>query len=205
MRRTHRGQFVVLDFISEQEEAEILAYLDGDEGCNHCWKLGTFNGPGYRKAWGVRTDLRERCFRPPEREMPGILLPVIARMRTVAGVEAMRCFRPNEANAIDYRRREGHFLGPHCDDRQLSGKVLCNLCLAGDAIMTYLRDKAGGRGGRARALRESYDAHLPRRALQIQSGTVRYDYQHSIPNGQLLSDRRVSITFRQNAFPGHNC
>ena len=53
----------------------------------------------------------------------------------------MRSFRPNEANAIDYRRSEGHFLGANCDDRQMSGEVLCNLCLAGDAVMTYVRDR----------------------------------------------------------------
>lgn len=45
---------------------------------------------------------------------------------------------------------------------------------------------------------------LPRLALQIQSGTVRYDYRHSIANADLLSDRRVSITFRANAHPFHN-
>ena len=45
---------------------------------------------------------------------------------------------------------------------------------------------------------ESYDVFLGRRSLQLQTGTVRYDFQHGIPNDQLLSDRRVSITFRQN-------
>ena len=30
-------------------------------------------------------------------------------------VSVLQGFRPNEANAIDYRRAEGHFLAPHCD------------------------------------------------------------------------------------------
>ena len=30
-------------------------------------------------------------------------------------VSVLQGFRPNEANAIDYRRAEGHFLTPHCD------------------------------------------------------------------------------------------
>ena len=81
-----------------------------------------------------------------------------------------------------------------------------NLCLAGDAVMTYIRDKPSSSSsssqreipeGRVRVL-------LPRLALQIQSGTVRYDYRHSIANTDLLSDRRVSITFRANAHPFHN-
>ena len=53
----------------------------------------------------------------------------------------MDTFQPNGANAIDYRKSNGHFLKPHCDDRQLSGKILVNLCLCADAIMTYTRDR----------------------------------------------------------------
>jgi hypothetical protein len=33
-------------------------------------------------------------------------------------------WKPNEANAIDYRRGRGHSLAAHCDDRQLSGRIL---------------------------------------------------------------------------------
>ena len=39
---------------------------------------------------------------------------------------------------------------------------------------------------------------------QIQSGKVRYEYSHAISNASLLHDRRVSITFRQNALQKHN-
>jgi uncharacterized SAM-binding protein YcdF (DUF218 family) len=74
--------------------------------------------------------------------------------------------------------------------------------------MTYTRDskQAGGGGARASSvgLQESYQVALPRRALQVQSGTVRYSYRHGIPNSQLLHDRRVSITFRQNAASSQN-
>jgi hypothetical protein len=56
----------------------------------------------------------------------------------------MTSFRPNEANAIWYDRDRGSYLAPHCDDRQLSGRILCNLCLAGDAVMVYSRDKKSG-------------------------------------------------------------
>ena len=54
---------------------------------------------------------------------------VIRRLRAVRGTcsNIMRDFKPNEANAIDYRRTKGDYLGTHCDDRYLSGKVLCNL------------------------------------------------------------------------------
>lgn len=38
---------------------------------------------------------------------------------------------------------------------------------------------------------------LPRRSLSIQTGQCRYDYTHAIANEDLLSERRVSITFRE--------
>ncbi|KAH8050583.1 alpha-ketoglutarate-dependent dioxygenase alkB-like protein [Aureococcus anophagefferens] len=106
--------------------------------------------------------------------MPDIFAPLVRRMRTIP---ELRSFRPNEANALDYRRSEGHYLGAHCDDRQLSGPILVNLCLAGDATMTYTRDQAG-RGSAGETVRARLSG-----ALQIQSGSVRFDYRHGIQRG----------------------
>jgi len=69
--------------------------------------------------------------------------------------------------------------------------------------MVYSRDQHAGKRGAV--LEERYEVQLPRRALQLQSGTVRYDYQHGIPNSHLLEPRRVSITFRQNIYNGYFC
>jgi len=139
------------------------------------------------------TDLRRRTFSEPTHAMPDAFLPIIRRMRAL---DALRDFRPNEANAIEYVRSRGDSLGAHCDDRQLSGKILVNLCLAGSATMTYTRDQGSGAA--------SYRAALPRRGLQIQSGEVRYNYQHGIQNRDFDDDRRVSITFRDNKYAGHH-
>ena len=187
------GQYTVANFLSEAEEASLLAFLDGEPG--HPFVRRDFNGPARGKAWGVRTDLKQRTFAEPARAMPDIFAPLVRRMRTIP---ELRSFRPNEANALDYRRSEGHYLGAHCDDRQLSGPILVNLCLAGDATMTYTRDRAG-RGSAGETVR----ARLSRRALQIQSGSVRFDYRHGIANADFHADRRVSITFRMNKHPGH--
>ena len=45
---------------------------------------------------------------------------------------------------------------------------------------------------------------LRRRSVQVQSGEVRYRYTHAIKNRGLLSDRRISIAFRQNG-DGYHC
>ena len=38
---------------------------------------------------------------------------------------------------------------------------------------------------------------LPRRSLQVQTGSVRYDWKHGISNQNLRGERRISITFRE--------
>lgn len=122
-----------------------------------------------------------------------------------AASRAVATFAPNEANAIDYRRALGMELEPHCDDRQMSSGVLVNLSLLGDCVMTYAPDKKNfdkkhNAPNRSRD-RGAVDVFLPRRSLQIQSGSTRYDFSHAIRNENLLADRRVSVTFRESAAP----
>ena len=97
-------------------------------------------------------------------------------------------------------------MGGHVDDRQLSGPLLCTVSLACDAHMTYQQDplkvkqllqrqpSGGGGGGIDTAVHRVF---LPRRSLQIQTGKVRFEYQHAIANADLEGDRRVSVTFRK--------
>ena len=71
------------------------------------------------------------------------------------------------------------------------------------ALQVYSKDRPDAKRGTL--LAEQYEVPLPRRALQVQSGTVRYEYQHGIPNSHFLDDRRVSITFRQNIYNKYHC
>jgi alkylated DNA repair dioxygenase AlkB len=98
-------------------------------------------------------------------------------------------WRPNQANAISYTKAKGHYLGAHCDDRQLSGLILCNLSLGCDAVMTYTNDKDKEE--------VPHRVELPRRSLQFQTGHVRFNYAHGIASEDLRGERRVSITFRK--------
>ena len=86
---------------------------------------------------------------------------------------------------------------------QVTISASVNLCLAGNATMVYKRDSKASKHS-AEMLAEQFNVLLPRRALQVQSSTVRYCYQHGIPNENLMDGRRVSITFRQNIFKGYN-
>ena len=119
------GLYLVKEFVTEAEEASLLAWLDGEVPG---WQLRHFNGPAYGMRWGVLTDLRRRTVVAGS-PMPPALLALTARMRLVPSSPLFGSFEANEANALKYVRGEGHYLGAHCDDRQLSGEVLGALLL----------------------------------------------------------------------------
>ena len=134
--------------ITEAEEAELLAFVDGGEATNP-WRPSTFNGKHRGKRWGVEVDLRLREVRPARRPMPRVLLALAERMRSEASgtCAALSEFRPNEANAIEYDRAAGSVL-PHVDDRQMSSDLIVNLCVAGWGVRDDVRRNDGdGDGG----------------------------------------------------------
>lgn len=184
------GHYLVHDFVSEAEQRDILAALDASKA--PAWHEHDFNGPAFRQAWGVQPDLKARVIRPARYPMPDFLRVCLDRFAEVLPSVLGR-FKPSEANALDYHRWRGHRLDAHFDDRHLNGDVLATLSLAGTAVMTYCkahdRQRVPGQ--------ESVRVELPPRTLAVQTGLVRYGYTHAIANADLLSDRRVSITFRE--------
>jgi alkylated DNA repair dioxygenase AlkB len=201
------------EFLSEQEEREVLRELDDDidvgSGANgippssaasSSWKSERHTGVHREKRYGVDHDLWSRSIRAPVRPLPPfvdrLLVPRFGRVRELRA----RRFRPDEGNAIEYRR--GCWLEPHVDDRAKHREAIANLSLAGDCVMTFAPLAApapppppgggGGRGGEVRVL-------LRRRALAVLTGSARYRYAHGIRKEDLLSDRRVSFTLRETA------
>ena len=193
------GQFLWEDFISAKEEEEILNFLDHDGA--QSWTFNNFNGPAYRQRWGYEVNLYKRTISEPRYPFPQVLKRLFERMRKGGG-DVLKNFKPDEANAIDYRKSQGHELEPHFDDRQLNGDILCNLCLKGDCVMTYVYGKSKNSRPKLQQHQsvDKVNVILPRRSLQVQTGSVRYDWKHSISNENLLSERRVSITFRECRF-----
>ena len=182
------GLFLYEDFVSEEEEQGILKYLDSE---SIQWKKSFFNGLSFGKRWGVHCNLRDKLVSAAENPLPDfiheILVPKLKDLPPVKG-----CI-PNEANAIDYRRKQGHWLKSHVDDRKLSKEPICNLSLAGDCYMTFKNEPMH----RNLAAKEQ-KVLLKRRCLQVLTGGARYDFSHGIANEDLLGDRRVSVTMRES-------
>ena len=181
------GHYILENFITEDEERRIVDWLDDDIAAGP-WRDSSFNGAHQGKKYGVEPNLLKRCVEPARVPMPKILRDVVVA-KFAAAHETLKHFTPNECNAINYRKDLGSVLTPHCDDRQLSSDILVNLSLCSDCTMTYSHEKFASK---------RVDVRLPRRSLQIQSGSTRYDYMHSIANENLHGNRRVSVTFRES-------
>ncbi|DBB01325.1 TPA: hypothetical protein ACH3X3_011716 [Trebouxia sp. C0006] len=112
------GEYRVPDFVTEQEELDLLHTLDA---CSPVWQDKTFNGKHRGKRWGAEMDLGQRTVVEGVTPLAAELRMLIARMQQVP---CLRCFQPNEANAIDYRKDLGHWLKPHVDDRCMAVLLL---------------------------------------------------------------------------------
>ncbi len=189
------GLFLFENFITEDEEERITRFLDSSPlSSDHnksSWKFATFNGRHFGQRWGVHCNLRDRQVYA-ETPLPSCvddLTPKLSKLRCMKG-----CI-PNEANAIDYRRKAGHWLKSHVDDRQLSREAIANLSLAGDCFMTFRYEKKKKKLG---SIPDEHKVLLKRRTLSVLTGMARYDYSHGISNQDLMSDRRISLTMRQS-------
>ena len=189
------GLYVIEDFISIEEESLILSAIkDNVKENSPRWTESTFNGKHLGKRWGVHCNLRLRKVTSATHEMPSffrdIIFPKLLCLKQMNGI------RPNEANAIDYRKSLGHYLVSHVDNRQLSKEPIANLSLAGSCNMTFtpVSQKWGSK---------AIKVLLKPRTLQILTGPARYSYSHGIEHHELLSERRVSITMRES--PLSNC
>ena len=197
---TISGLWILHNFISEKEEADLIQQIDGD--LRTPWKKSSFNGNCNSKVYGVRTQfglpneirqVRENDPAKGEYPLPDFIHFVMDRLKLVESTfkclfpHDLRSFRPNECNINSYEISKGHYLKYHYDDRSLSGPLLVNLSLLGRAKMTYVHP----------VTKETLDVDLPRRCIQLISQSARWDFMHGIKAEHLFDERRVSITIRQ--------
>ena len=207
------GLIVIHDFINKEEEMDIISRLDADTSTP--WALSTWNGHCDSKHYGYKTQfgrglskevraVRKNDVSKGEHDIPEFLAPCVAKLsrlklflvhklsqKSTEGSQfatlsrILRNFEPNECNANSYIKSRKDFMGPHFDDRELSGPLLMNLSMCGDAKMCYTKSD------------ETEIIDLPRCTLQIVMFDARYRWMHSIRSGDINSERRISITWRQ--------
>lgn len=180
------GVWIIHNFISEEEECELLRLIDDDK--ESIWKPSKFNGNCDTKVYGAKFEYDKRSVSVGDVEIPQYLLELTGRLNDIANHNphmpmSLRSFIPNECNINSYEKSKEHYLKPHYDDRTLSGPLLMNLSLLCDAIMTYHPKSP---------MMENSPIYLPRRALQLVTGDARWSYRHSISATDILGPRRVS-------------
>jgi len=85
------------------------------------------------------------------------------------------------------KKKLGHSIHFHTDNRGIFGEVVVCVSLCGDCniSMQKVKDKSS-----------VVVVPLPRRSLLILTKAARYEWKHGIPNDNLLSPKRISLTFR---------
>jgi alkylated DNA repair protein alkB family protein 4 len=149
------GLLLFEEFVTEDEERQILAELDGgahdrDGGitahapssstasaATPSWKPERHSGVHREQRYGMDHDLWSRSVRAPVRPMPSFVNRLLVP-RFYSQIRMLRNLRfsPNEGNAIEYRRGRS-WLESHVDDRAKHREVITNLSLAGDCCMTF--------------------------------------------------------------------
>lgn len=178
------GIFLWENFVSEDEEGELIARMDQD-----VWRESQ---SGRRKQdFGPKVNFKKRRVRVGDfTGLPAISRHLVDRM---SKAPQLASFKPVEQCNLDYDPVRGSAIDPHLDDSWLWGEHLVTINLLSDTVLTMSLD--GGWGdmehGEVRVA-----VHLPRRSLVVLYGEARHRWKHAI-HRKHIHGRRVCSTFRE--------
>ena len=164
------------DFVSPEEEAQLLAFADGIE-----FREVVMHGQAARRTtrhYGYDYAYETRALTPAE-PLPEPLLWLRDRCGDLAGVEPEAL-----AEGLVTRYPAGAGIGWH-RDAPMFGSPVVGVSLGSACRMRFQRS-AGG-------VRRTYALELEPRSAYVLGGSARWAWQHSIPATKAL---RYSITFR---------
>ena len=213
------GLVLLQDWITGQEEAELVAGLD-----RLPWHTSQ---SGRRKQnFGPRANFKKRKAKVGAfAGFPAATRFIQQRFATVAGLED---YKTVEQCSIEYTPDTGAAIEPHIDDCWIWGERIVQLNLLSDAVLTltpysgdwgvqynlgdvnYPRPNLPGRhpGGGAsftpgcstsRLAREEgvvVRVPLPARSLLIMFGSARYEWEHSVQRSD-ITGRRLVLAYRE--------
>uniref|UniRef100_A0A8C6S6Q8 AlkB homolog 4, lysine demthylase n=1 Tax=Neogobius melanostomus TaxID=47308 RepID=A0A8C6S6Q8_9GOBI len=171
------GVFLQRDFISEQEELELVELMDRD--------VWTPSQSGRRKQdFGPKVNFKKRRVRVGGFSgLPAASRRLVERMHRELG---LKDFQPVEQCNLDYSPDRGAHIDPHLDDSWLWGERLVTVNLLSDTTLTLTLLGQG----------LQVAVPLPRRSLLVLSGPARHTWKHGIQRAH-IGQRRVCSTFRE--------
>ncbi|KAL9826197.1 alpha-ketoglutarate-dependent dioxygenase alkB homolog 4 [Geothlypis trichas] len=217
------GVFLVEEFISEDEECEIVELMDQDD-----WKPSQ---SGRKKQdYGPKVNFKKQRLKAGSfTGLPSFSRKIVAQMKACAVLSG---FLPVEQCNLDYRPERGSAIDPHFDDWWLWGERLVSLNLLSETVLSMSCDsqdtiqlfpisseeeltppapstqtsacRSPGEEGTECSLSPrqvpgkevSVAILLPQRSLVVLHGDARYKWKHGIRRRH-IQHRRVCITFRE--------
>ncbi|XP_071399054.1 alpha-ketoglutarate-dependent dioxygenase alkB homolog 4 [Centroberyx affinis] len=179
------GVFLWENFISEEEEKELISKMDRD-----VWNQSQ---SGRRKQdFGPKVNFKKRKVRfGGFSGLPGLSRDLVVRMQrepTLAG------FRPVEQCNLDYHPERGSAIDPHLDDSWLWGERLVTVNMLSDTTLAMSLEQGLAELGLAEEVRVA--VRLPRRSLVVLQGEARHRWKHAIHRKDIRG-RRVCSTYRE--------
>lgn len=215
------GLQLLHDFVSQEEEAEIMREIDDDfsSGCEWTEEMSR-RVKHFGFPFNYRTLMLDFC-----RETSPFTTSTASLARKIEGEamnwairESQRYFEARQLTSImspshldlpltqmtanEYMAGQG--IAPHTDTTTCFGPQIFILSCNAGITMTFRRNKKTDNEASVDGS-SKLSLWLPRRSLLIMSGESRFEWTHSIAsrkldnvNGELIQrKRRVSLTFRQ--------
>ncbi|XP_030318312.1 alpha-ketoglutarate-dependent dioxygenase alkB homolog 4 isoform X1 [Calypte anna] len=219
------GVFLAEEFISQDEESEIVELMDQDD-----WKPSQ---SGRKKQdYGPKVNFKKQRLKAGSfTGLPSFSKKLVAQMKACS---VLGGFFPVEQCNLDYMPERGSAIDPHFDDWWLWGERLVSLNLLSQTVLSMSCDSEDsiqlfptwsqenrersplGSPRQTSACRnpgeEGNDCvlsprfvpskevtvaiHLPRRSLVVLQGAARYKWKHGI-HRRHIQHRRVCVTFRE--------
>ena len=189
------GVTLIENFVTEEEEREMLACVDSDERWQRLAKRRVLHY-GYAFDYGTR-DARDETS-----PMPAFVAGLLRRASRCGAPGASESATCDQLTVNEYARGVG--IAPHVDTHSAFGPTILSVSLAGRAVMEF---RLPGEGGE-REPRERRAIAMPPRSLLVLHGEARYRWLHYIPHRkrdaivgedecETREERRVSFTFRR--------
>lgn len=219
------GVYLIQDFVTENEERELVCLMDQDE-----WKSSQ---SGRRKQdFGPKVNFKKRKLKVGNfTGLPSFSKALWQRMKPHTVLEG---FLPVEQCNLDYNSERGSAIDPHFDDSWLWGERLVSLNLLSSTVLTMTCDSlisvplmpieshgaepnnithcnsteltnSAFQGNAAIDKRHpktihlndvEVALHLPQRSLIVLYGEARHRWKHAILR-EHITHRRVCSTFRE--------
>ncbi|XP_017275345.1 alpha-ketoglutarate-dependent dioxygenase alkB homolog 4 [Kryptolebias marmoratus] len=179
------GVFLWENFISEEEEKELISSMDQD-----VWNLSQ---SGRRKQdFGPKVNFKKRKVRVADFSgLPALSRKLVLRMQEEPSLAG---FQPVEQCNLDYDPQRGSAIDPHLDDSWLWGERLVTINMLSDTVLTMSLEQG------LSELRLAEEVHvavrLPRRCLVVVYGEARHQWKHAI-HREDVHERRVCSTYRE--------